>query len=134
MLRLLKLPLEVQNWLQDNKLTTGHAKALLALNDLDEILESAKRIIEGNYSVRQAEALIAKYGNKQHNAVPAGSAASNTAVPEDPNVIAAIRTLEQALGTKVTISESGGKGQIGLHFYSTAEMNRLYEGLLRARF
>jgi ParB family chromosome partitioning protein len=52
----------------------------------------------------------------------------------DPNVTAAIRALEQVVGTKVTIQDSGGKGRIELHFYSQDELNRLYEGLMRARF
>jgi hypothetical protein len=60
----------------------------------------------------------------------------DAAIPEhvDPNVKAAIHALEQAVGTKVTIQESGGKGKIELHFFSLEEMHRLYEGLTRARF
>src|SRR5262249_51689608 len=61
MLRLLRLPQEVQQWLRENRLTTGHAKALLSLSDLNAILESARRIIQGNYSVRQAEMLVSRY-------------------------------------------------------------------------
>src|SRR6185369_1874576 len=48
MLRLLRLPVEVQQWLRENRLTTGHAKALLSLSDLNAILDSAKKIIQGN--------------------------------------------------------------------------------------
>src|SRR5215831_10114996 len=129
MLRLLRLPAEVQQWLRENRLTTGHAKALLSLSDLNAILDSARKIIQGNYSVRQAEMLVSRYtanGGVKENAVAAET--------EDPNVKAAIHTLEQALGTKVTVHESGGKGKIEIHFYSFEEMNRLYEGLLRAKF
>jgi len=129
MLRLLRLPPEVQQWLRENRLTTGHAKALLSLSDLDAILDSAKKIIQGNYSVRQAETLVARYANNSLKDDPAGG---GDAV--DPNVKAAIHALEQALGTKVTVQESGGKGKIELHFFSFEEMNRLYEGLLRAKF
>ena len=130
MLRLLRLPPEVQQWLRENRLTTGHAKALLSLNDLDAILDSAKKIIQANYSVRQAEMLVSRYSNGASGKDdPAGG---HEAV--DPNVRAAIHALEQALGTKVTIQESGGKGKIELHFFSFEEMNRLYEGLLRAKF
>jgi ParB family chromosome partitioning protein len=129
MLRLLRLPPEVQQWLRENRLTTGHAKALLSLSDLDAILDSAKRIIQGNYSVRQAETLVARYANSSLKDDPAGGRGA-----VDPNVKAAIHALEQALGTKVTVQESGGKGKIELHFYSFEEMNRLYEGLLRAKF
>jgi ParB family transcriptional regulator, chromosome partitioning protein len=129
MLRLLRLPPEVQQWLRENRLTTGHAKALLSLSDLDAILDSAKKIIQGNYSVRQAEALVARHANNSLKDDPAGGRGA-----VDPNVNAAIHALEQALGTKVTVQESGGKGKIELHFFSFEEMNRLYEGLLRAKF
>jgi ParB family transcriptional regulator, chromosome partitioning protein len=129
MLRLLRLPPEVQQWLRENRLTTGHAKALLSLSDLGAILDTAKRIIQGNFSVRQAEMLVSRYTN---NATGQTDQAGGHDV--DPNVRAAIHALEQALGTKVTVQESGGKGRIELHFYSFEEMSRLYEGLLRAKF
>ena len=129
MLRLLRLPPEVQQWLRENRLSTGHAKALLSLSDLNAILDSAKKIIQGNYSVRQAEMLVSRYSSH------AGKDDSDGAAEVvDPNVTAAVHALEQALGTKVTVQESGGKGKIELHFFSFEEMNRLYEGLLRAKF
>src|SRR5262249_35259409 len=129
MLRLLRLPPEVQQWLRENRLTTGHAKALLSLSDLNAILDSAKKIIQGDYSVRQTEMMVSRY--------PGGiSQRDETGGHEgvDPNVKFAIHALEQALGTKVTVQERGGKGRIELHFYSFEEMNRLYEGLLRSKF
>jgi len=128
MLRLLRLPAEVQQWLRENRLTTGHAKALLSLSELGEILDAAKRIIQGSYSVRQAEVLVSRYAK-------AGPAcAEDPHEVEDPNVKAAIRALEQVLGTKVVINEQSGKGRIEIHFYSFDEMNRLYEGLLNTKF
>ena len=130
MLRLLKLPPEVQQWLRENQLSTGHAKALLSLSDLNAILDSARKIIQGNYSVRQAETLVSRY--VKSDGATEDSAVSTEVV--DPNVKAAIHELERAAGTKVTIRESRGKGQIELHFFSFEEMNRLYEGLLRAKF
>ncbi len=129
MLRLLRLPPEVQQWLRENKITTGHAKALLSLNDLSAILDAARKIIQGNYSVRQAELLVARHTT--------GEAPKDTESLEelvDPNVTAAIRALEQVLGTKVTIQDNAGKGKIELHYFSKEEMNRLYEGLMSARF
>lgn len=129
MLRLLRLPKEVQQWLSENQLTTGHAKALLSLSDLSAMIDVARKIIEGNYSVRQAEMLVSRYG-KSDAAHPSAIAESVA----DPNVKAAIHALEQALGTKVTIQESHGKGKIELHFFSQDEMHRLYDGLMRVRF
>jgi len=129
MLRLLRLPAEVQQWLRENRLTTGHAKALLSLSDLNAILDSARKIIQGNYSVRQAEMLVSRYSNSD------GKNESGGAVETvDPNVKAAVHALEQVLGTKVTVQENGGRGRIEIHFYSFEEMNRLYEGLLKAKF
>jgi len=129
MLRLLKLPAEVQQWLRDNKLSTGHAKALLSLPGPDAILDAAKRVIQGNLSVRHAEMLVGRIAKGE---TPSGEAAVDDV--EDPNVKAAIRALEQVIGTKVAIHESQGKGKIEIHFYSFEEMNRLYEGLLRTKF
>jgi ParB family chromosome partitioning protein len=128
MLRLLRLPAEVQQWLSESKITTGHAKALLSLSDLGAILDAAKKIIQGNYSVRQAEMLVSRYGKT------GTKDDTENAENVDPNVKAAIHALEQALGTKVSIQESGGKGKIELHFFSIEEMHRLYDGLIRTRF
>lgn len=129
MLRLLRLPPEVQQWLRESKLSTGHAKALLSLNDLGAILDAARKIIQGNYSVRQAEVLVARHTKGE---TPKETTTQETDV--DPNVRAAIHALEQVLGTKVTIHENGGKGRIEIQFFSSEEMNRLYEGLMRVRF
>jgi len=128
MLRLLRLPPEVQQWISEDRLTTGHAKALLSLTDLSSMLDAARKIIQGSYSVRQAEMLVSRYGKGGSNDI--------TDEPEgvDPNVKAAIHALEQALGTKVTIQESRGKGRIELHFFSHEEMHRLYDGLMKVRF
>jgi hypothetical protein len=78
--------------------------------------------------VRQAEMLVSRFGKsggKDEAGIPEGV---------DPNVKAAIHALEQALGTKVTIQESHGKGRIELHFFSPDEMHRLYDGLMKVRF
>jgi ParB family transcriptional regulator, chromosome partitioning protein len=128
MVRLLRLPPEVQQWMSEQKLTTGHAKALLSLLSPDAILLAARKMIQGNYSVRQAELFVARFGKKDSG----NQNDSPNAV--DPNVTAAIRSLEQALGTKVSIEENGGKGRIELHFFSMEEMHRLYDGLMRVRF
>jgi ParB family transcriptional regulator, chromosome partitioning protein len=130
MLRLLRLPLEVQQWITESKISTGHAKALLSLSDMNAILDSAKKIIQGNYSVRQTEMLVGRLTGAAARSAESGAQTATM----DPNVEAAVRALEQALGTKVTVQESAGKGKIELHFYSFEEMQRLYDGLMRTRF
>jgi len=129
-LRLLRLPPEVQQWLRENRLTTGHAKALLSLSDLSAILDAARKIIQGNYSVRQAEMLVSRQAAGSSRPVKGAGEPQAS----DPNVQAAIRALEQVLGTKVTIEESGTNGKIEIHYHSQEELNRLYEGLMRVRF
>lgn len=128
-LRLLRLPTEVQAWISENKLSTGHAKALLSLSEPGAILDAARKVIQGTLSVRQAEALVSRYlkGDTKKDSTENGNVL-------DPNVTAAIHALELALGTKVTIQENSGKGRIELHFFSFEEMNRLYEGLIRSKF
>src|SRR5437899_104955 len=84
MLRLLRLPAEVQQWLRENRISTGHAKALLSLSDLNAILDTARKIIQGSYSVRQTEMLVARYSKT------APDDSENAAPVIDPNVKAAI--------------------------------------------
>ena len=129
MLRLLRLPPEVQQWLRENRLSTGHAKALLSLSEPDAILDTARKVIQGNYSVRQTEILVAR-----HAKTATDDDSGDASALVDPNVRAAVHLLEQALGTKVTVQEHEGKGKIEIHFFSFEEMNRLYEGLLRTKF
>src|SRR5215467_6623266 len=93
MLRLLRLPPEVQQWLRENKLTTGHAKALLSLSDLSAMLDAAKKIIQGNYSVRQAEMFVARQTNRAQQQADTDDAVEEET--QDPNVKAAIHALEQ---------------------------------------
>jgi ParB family chromosome partitioning protein len=130
MLRLLRLPDQVREWLTENKLSTGHAKALLSLSDLATIVDSARKVIAGDLSVRQTEALVAKA------AKPGPDPAAASEIPDaiDPNVQSAIHQLELALGTKVSLTEHAGKGRFEIHFFSAEEMNRLYDGLLHAKF
>ena len=62
MLRLLRLPQEVQQWISEDRLTTGHAKALFPFRISAAILDVARKIIQGSYSVRQAEMLVSRLG------------------------------------------------------------------------
>src|SRR5438094_7035155 len=61
MLRLLRLPAEVQQWLREDRLTTGHAKALLSLSHLRDMVDSARKIIQGRFSVRLGDTSVSSY-------------------------------------------------------------------------
>ena len=129
MLRLLKLPGEVQQWVLEDRLSVGHAKALLSLSEPQAILEMAREIMKENYTVRQAESLVAE---------PVRGKRVVTATKEkgegDPNVRAALLVLERLMGTKVRIRQASGRGKIEIHFHSQEELDRLYNGLLQAQF
>ena len=120
-------PEKLQQWLLEERLTVGHAKALLSLSGADAIVDAAREMIREHYSVRQAELLVAQHVK--------GSGSKKTRREGDPNVRAALVALERALGTKVAIRQAAkGRGKIEIHFHSPEELERLYNGLLQARF
>jgi ParB family chromosome partitioning protein len=117
-LRLLSLPAEIQKALSDNKLTAGHARALLALENPKQQLQLFHKIINLGMNVREAEAHA-----KQARHKPVRAA--------DPNIEDKKRRLQSALGTKVDIKKSpkNGGGQIMINYYSAEELQDLIERL-----
>ena len=124
-LRLLSLPDEVQKLIQQGQLSAGHAKALASLAGATLQVELAQRIVKGGLSVRESESLVSRSTRTE-------SAEARQAAERDPNVVAAERTLQSAVGTKVRILQSKKGGRIELHFYSGEEMERVYELILGA--
>jgi ParB family chromosome partitioning protein len=125
-IRLLKLPEEVQNALEAGTLSFGHGKVLLALAGFPEHMERAVReIIEKQLSVRQTEDLVARLLNPQ----VAEQKQERSAVPIDPNVREAERSLESSLGIKVEIHDRKGKGKIILKYGSLEDFDRIVEAL-----
>ena len=126
-LRILKLPTEIQNLLESEKLTFGHARALLGLSD-DVILQRrfAQKIVKHNWSVRETERRIkhAFQDSSQKAKLPVSST--------DPNVRAAEVKLRRHLGTQVRIlpARSGSPGKIEIEYYSDSDLSRIYETLL----
>jgi ParB family chromosome partitioning protein len=124
--RLLKLPEDVQNALEAGTLSFGHGKVLLAMAGFPEHLERAAReIIEKQLSVRQTEELVARLLNPQ----AAEQKQEKPAVPIDPNVREAQRSLESSLGVKVEIHDRKGKGKIILKYGSLEDFDRIVEAL-----
>jgi len=124
--RLLNLPTDVQQLIQQGKLSTGHAKALAALTNSELQIELARQMVTEGISVRAAEALVAR-----RTRVP--GAVEKPARPErDPNVVAAEERLQSAIGTKVRIQQGRKGGRIELHFFSDEELERVYQMILGA--
>ena len=125
LIRLLRLPSVVQLLLAERKLSMGHARALLGLATEEQQIELGQKAAEKGYSVRQVERSV-QIANEPPQPLES--------VPEqDPNVKAAVRDLESALGTRVKITEkSPQRGRIEIEYFSQDELNRLYELLVGA--
>jgi ParB family chromosome partitioning protein len=119
-LRLLHLPQLVQEYLSEDKLSMGHARALAALEDADAQLELAREIVRKSLSVRDVEKIVSR-GKKKPPAIRK---------PEfDPDLRSVEEDLVRILGTKVTISGSRKKGTIRVLYFSLDDLNRIYDKL-----
>jgi len=125
-LRLLRLPTKIKSLLLEEKLTMGHARALLALEDQEEQVALAQKTIKNNLSVREVEKII------QRMAAPPKSTPRHDS-PPDPDLVAAQEQLIHTLGTKVIIKGTLEKGVIQIHYYSTDELNRLFDKIKGAK-
>ena len=127
-LRLLKLPAEVQGLVRDGRLSVGHAKVILALEQPLEQSLAAERILKNSLTVRAAEDLIAKMQQKQPIIIPDGAAgAKKGAAPADAHVQDLENRLRERVGTKVQLKYKNGKGTLELRFFSDAELERLLQ-------
>jgi ParB family chromosome partitioning protein len=118
-LRLLKLPEEIKPLIYNGSLSTGHAKAILAVDGKVNQLEVARKIIKRGLSVREAEVLSRKISKPP-------KVKSN----KDPQISSLEEKLIKSLGTKVRILNKGKKGKIEIEYYSLDELDRLLEILL----
>ena len=125
MLRLLRLPSAVQEMLADEKITYGHARALLALDSEAAQLKLAARVAKEGLSVRDVESLVAPPQSKQPGPT------SDAKPPMDPNVRAAAQELERTLGTRVKIRGDGRRGAIEISYFSSEDLNRIYDLIVR---
>jgi len=127
--RLLKLPIEVQNDVAASALTMGHARALLALGDAQTQLELAREIKTRGLSVRETEALVKRIldGSAPREARPASNGGASRT---DVHTRAAEDRLKLHLGTRVRIRRKGKGGRIEIDFTSENELIRIYEMLV----
>lgn len=123
-LRLLKLPVEIQDMVSEGKLTTGHARALIPVEDKRLQMQIAEKIIVENLSVRRTEETISQLGKKKTKKVKKEKGADTIKVESE---------LKDIFGTKISINKKGKKGTIQLEYYSKEELNRLIEMLRTAK-
>ena len=128
-IRLLKLPPDLQAGLRDNKITMGHAKALLSLDDVGSLLAAYKETILKGLSVRQVEELVRQYESKPKKNAPV----ANNAKPLPFTVKKMQDQLTSALSTKVQITRTqDGKGEIVVKFYNDDDLERIVESITGA--
>ena len=118
-LRLLRLPESIKHDLARGRLTAGHARVLLSIDDPEAQVRAAKQIQARQMSVRDAEDLAAA---RKGSARPA---------PRDPHRGALERELSSALGTRVRITPKGRGGKIEIEFYSPEELQGLVDRIGR---
>ena len=117
-LRLLSLPEKVIEYVREGKLSSGHARAVLMLENKDDMLPFAEYIITKELSVRQAEALSKTFGMskpEKEDKKPARQAYMDKFESD----------LCMSLGTKVKIRENGQKGKIEIEYYDNDDLERL---------
>lgn len=124
-LRLLKLPLVVQQELQRGTLSMGHARALLSLENEHTQLELVREILANGYSVRQTESRVQQLSKPKKP--------TQATKRENPNVVALKEELQRRLGTKIEIKEkTPTKGEIRIQYFNLADLDRiidLFKGL-----
>lgn len=122
-LRLFQLPDPIQKALMEERLTLGHAKAILALKDKKLQMKLFEKIIENKFSVREAENQAQKVKVKSHVRAKQG---------KDAELLSFEEKLKDALTTKVEIEKRGKKGKIMIEFYSDDELINLVDQISKA--
>lgn len=118
-LRLLKLPEDVRAHVAAGRLSMGHARALLTLEDPAAIRRLAAETVDRGYSVRQVEGLV--------NKLLAGAPPVPPARRSDVHTRAAEEQMRLALGTRVSIARRGKGGSVRIDFKSEDDLQRIYE-------
>ena len=124
LLRLLRLPEEIQKQVADAKLSMGHARALLSLEGAAIQKKMAQVIIDKGLSVRQVEDLVKK-AHEGKNIIKAA-----TQKPKNRDVEILEEELRKILGTKVFIEDKKGKGKMVIEYYTLDDLDRIL-GVLR---
>lgn len=120
-LRLLKLPPDIQAAIRDQKITMGHARALINIENVEDQLAIFQKVLEEELSVRKVEELVRNFG-KQAEALPS----TRVKLSQEFNKLQT--NLSSHFGTKIQIkSEDNKKGEIKIPFMSVEDLNRILE-------
>jgi len=139
LLRVLSLPEQVQQMVEGGAISTGHARALLALNDPTDSLRLANETIAESLSVRELERRVRELIKPEGSPPPpskssAVSSGRTSSMPADPSVRRIEDDLRRYLQTDVKLHLSGtAQGRIEVTFYSNEDLERILDLVLRER-
>lgn len=123
-MRLLKLSDKVKQMIVDDMISTGHARALLAIDDKDQQYEIATKIFDEKLSVRETEKLVKQLKNPKQTIEK--KKIEHTFVYAD-----LADKMKNVMGTKVNINaKQNGKGRVEIEYYSEEELERIYEMIM----
>ena len=115
-LRILSLPQSILDLVREQKITAGHARALLSCKEEARQMKLARQIVKEGLSVRQVEKLAA-----------APSVKKAEPKEKEPDLISAETRLRQALGTKVSLQGSVKKGKVVIEYFNAEDLSRIFE-------
>jgi len=123
-MRLLKLSERVQQMIVDDMISTGHARALLALDDEEQQYILANKIFDEKLSVRDTEKLVKEIKNPKKPKEKVKTV--NDFIYKD-----LANKMKEVMGTKVSIASKGnGKGKIEIEYYSDEELERMFDMIM----
>ncbi len=126
-LRLLKLPPGVRDHLFQNRISSGHARAILSLESKEKQNELCDLIVKKGLSVREAESLAKQWGRKRQSLAPGGKSSEL-----EIQLSALGDVLRKHLGTKVRVTSKGKRGTIEIEYYSSEDLERIVETILNS--
>lgn len=125
-LRLLNLPEDAQKLLFEDKISAGHARAILSLENSEDQKKLTDKIVEDNMSVREAESFAKFLANR------AKPGEAKPRIPAPSSYKAVAKSLKAKLNTAVKVRSAGGKNKIEIEFKDEEDLKRIFEQLVDA--
>jgi ParB family chromosome partitioning protein len=126
-LRLLNLPDEIQQMVRRNELSSGHARAILALDSVERQLEAARKVLEDKLTVRDVEYMVQQEKTKK----PPKTEPKPRFQIQDPNMVHQLEKLQYKFGTSVKLKVTGdSKGRVEIEYFNESDLVRIFDLLL----
>jgi ParB family transcriptional regulator, chromosome partitioning protein len=129
-IRLLALPLDVQQLLADDKITAGHARAVLSLGDKEAMSSLATRIAAEDLSVRQTEEVVRRFVEAPKDAAEKRRVAEAITEQPDANLAEVEEILSEQLATRVSIQMGAKRGKVLIEFGSPDDLERIVSEII----